>query len=274
MTVGLFVNVLIAVAISLALVMSGAWLIWRRTGNSGWVDTVWTFGLGGVGIVGAFLAPASVEATAWRPVLIAGLVTLWALRLGAHIARRTRGIEDDPRYAKLLEGWGEDAPRQMYLLLQKQALVSIPLAVSILLAAWNPDAAFRTLDLIGVLVLLVGMCGEALADHQLGRFRQDLSNRGRVCDVGLWRWSRHPNYFFEWVCWLAFPLLAAPVSATYAWGWLALAGPLCMYWLLRHVSGVPPLELHMLESRGAAYRAYQARTSPFFPLPPQKEPAQ
>jgi steroid 5-alpha reductase family enzyme len=273
MTIGLLLGVLSSVALALGLVMSGAWLVWRRTGNSGWVDTVWTFGLGGVGIAGAFLAPGSVSATWWRPQLVAGLVALWALRLGVHIARRTRGIKDDPRYAKLMEGWGEDGPWQMYVLLQKQALVSIPLAVSILLAAWNPVATFRPVDLIGVLVLLVGIGGETLADRQLDRFRRDPVNRGRVCDVGLWRWSRHPNYFFEWVCWLAYPLLAVPASVTYPWGWLALAGPLCMYWLLRHVSGVPPLEMHMLESRGAAYRAYQARTSAFFPLPSKNEPA-
>jgi len=253
--------------------MSGAWLIWRRTGNAGWVDTVWTFGVGGVGIAGAFLAPAPVGSTAWRPMLIAGLVVLWALRLGGHIARRTQSKADDPRYAKLVAGWGADAQWQMFLLLQKQALVSISLALSILLAAWNPVTAFRPVDLIGVLALLVGIGGEAVADRQLSHFRRNPANRGRVCDVGMWRWSRHPNYFFEWVCWLAYPLLAVPASSTYAWGWLAVVGPLCMYWLLRRVSGVPPLESHMLESRGADYRAYQARTSAFFPLPPQKEPA-
>jgi steroid 5-alpha reductase family enzyme len=113
----------------------------------------------------------------------------------------------------------------------------------------------------------MAIAGAALADHQLRRFRASPANRGKVCDAGLWRWSRHPNYFFEWLGWIAYPLIAIDITGGYPLGWVAIAGPICMYWLLRHVSGVPPLEEHMLRSRGDAYRRYQARTSAFFPLP-------
>jgi steroid 5-alpha reductase family enzyme len=89
------------------------------------------------------------------------------------------------------------------------------------------------------------------------------------CDVGLWGWSRHPNYFFEWLGWLAYPLLAIDLSGAYLWGWAALLGPACMYWLLVHVSGIPPLEAHMLERRRDEFRAHQARTNAFFPAPPR-----
>jgi steroid 5-alpha reductase family enzyme len=272
MTVYQFVATVAAVALALSAVMAGAWLIWRRSRNSGWVDATWTFGLGAVGIVGA-LSPSALSAVATtRQILVAVLVASWSLRLGLHIANRTARIADDPRYAKLLRAWGANAPRQMFWLLQKQALVSIPLAVSMLVAAWNPVPGLRLQDWFGVLVLVVAIAGEGASDRQMRRFRADPSNRDSICDAGVWSWSRHPNYFFEWLGLLAYPLLAIAPSgygSSYPWGWIALAGPLCMYWLLVHVSGIPPLEAHMLERRGAQYRAYQMRTHAFFPAPPR-----
>lgn len=266
MTSTLFLPALSIISAALAVIMAGAWVLQQRTGNSGWVDTVWTFGLGAVGMVVA-LAPISADETRARQLLVAALVGLWALRLGSHIALRTKGISDDPRYAELIRGWGRHARHEMFWLLQKQALVTIPLALSIFLAAHNPAPALSSRDVLAALILAIAVGGEALADNQLRRFRND-ANDSSVCDVGLWRWSRHPNYFFEWLGWLAYPLLAINPTGDYPWGWLAVGGPVCMYWLLAHVSGIPPLEEHMLRSRGEAYRAYQHRTSAFFPWPP------
>jgi steroid 5-alpha reductase family enzyme len=203
-----------------------------------------------------------------RQALVTALVVYWSLRLGLHIVHRTLRRNDDPRYAKMLDGWGAHASLHMFWLLQKQAIVSIPLALSIILAAQNPLPVLRVQDIVAVLVLLIAIAGEGAADGELRRFRADSANGGRVCDVGLWRWSRHPNYFFEWFGWLAYPLFAIDLIGGYPWGWLALAAPACMYWLLVHVSGVPPLEDHMLERHGEAFRAYQARTNAFFPAPP------
>jgi steroid 5-alpha reductase family enzyme len=255
-------------AVALSAIMAGAWAIQQRTGNSGWVDMVWTFGLGFVGSVAA-LAPLHSEDVLLRQFIVAGLLMVWSLRLGLHIARRTAGITDDPRYAELIRGWGVDARRQMFWLLQKQALVTVPLAMSVLLAAHSPAPELRVQDWLGMTILVVAIAGEAVADRQLRRFRANPANRSKVCDAGLWRWSRHPNYFFEWLGWLAYPVIAIDPSGGYSVGWLAIAGPACMYWLLAHVSGVPPLEAHMLRSRGDAYRAYQARTRAFFPAPPR-----
>jgi len=266
-TATLFLVTVLCVSLALCVGMSLAWVAWQRTRNSGWVDTVWTFSVGIVGLAGAVLPPTGAAALPSRRALVAVFAALWALRLGLHIARRTRGITDDPRYAALLKGWGADAPRQMFLLLQKQALVSIPLGLAMVLAASNPEPALRLQDWLGVVVILVAVAGEAIADSQLRRFAANPANRGKVCDVGLWRWSRHPNYFFEWLGWLAYPLLAI---GAWEWGWVALAAPTCMYWLLAHVSGIPPLEEHMIATRGDAYRAYQAQTSAFFPLPPDR----
>ncbi|WP_379063854.1 DUF1295 domain-containing protein [Mesorhizobium sp. UC22_110] len=275
MTPALFLVTLLCIALALGGGMSLAWLAWRRTKNSGWVDTVWTFSVGLVGLAGALLPPTGSDALASRRAMVAAFTCLWALRLGLHIARRTRGITDDPRYARLLQGWGADAPRQMFVLLQKQALVSIPLGLAMVLAAANPEPALRPQDWLAVAIMAVAIIGEATADAQLRRFAADPANRGpdirgrKVCEIGLWRWSRHPNYFFEWFGWLAYPLLAI---GAWQWGWLALAAPVCMYWVLAYVSGVPPLEEHMLATRGDAYRAYQRRTSTFFPLPPGMKP--
>jgi steroid 5-alpha reductase family enzyme len=262
----LFVGMVAAVTVALGAVMTVAWLIWRSTKNSGWVDTTWTFGLGVTGVAGG-LAPGAAGGLSSRQILVAVLIACWSLRLGFHIAHRTAGIVDDPRYSKLLRGWGADARLQMFLLMQKQAVVSIPLGVSMVIAARNPAPSLGLSDLVGAAVLIIGILGEGLADHELRRFRADPANRGRVCDTGLWSWSRHPNYFFEWLGWLAYPLIA--IGPAYPWGWVALAGPACMYWLLVHVSGIPPLEEHMLEARPEAFRRYQARTSKFFPLPPR-----
>jgi steroid 5-alpha reductase family enzyme len=256
------------VAVALSILMAGAWLAWRISRNSGWVDATWTFGLGAICCLGALVSFSRSHPTS-RQVVVAVLVAFWSLRLGAHIAYRTTQIADDPRYAKLLRGWGAAAPRQMFWLLQKQAVVSIPMAISVILAARNPSPALRVQDLLGVLILFVAIIGETIADTQLRRFRNDPRNRDRVCDVSLWRWSRHPNYFFEWVGWLAYPLFAVDVSGAYPWGWVAIAGPVCMYWLLVHISGIPPLEEHMLERRHDAFRSYQANTSAFFPAPPR-----
>jgi steroid 5-alpha reductase family enzyme len=269
MTGLVFALTVFVVAAALSIIMCVSWAVWLRTRNSGWIDATWTFGLGGTGAVGA-LAPALLSGSVMlRQIVVAAFIGVWSLRLGLHIVRRTARITDDPRYAKLVREWGAEASLQMLLLVQKQALVSVPLALSVLLAAWNPAPGLRLQDLLAVFVLVVAIVGEAVADAQLRRFRAIPANRGHVCDIGLWAWSRHPNYFFEWLGWVAYPLFAIDFGSSYPWGWIAVAGPACMYWLLVHVSGIPPLEEHMLERRHDEFRAYQARTSAFFPAPPR-----
>ena len=261
----LYLEALAAIAVSLSVLMAGAWVVQQRTGNSGWVDTIWTFSLGLVGAGSALWPVAGVSPNA-RQWLVAALVAIWSLRLGVHIAIRTKGITDDPRYAAFAREWGVDSPPRMFIFLQNQGVGSIPLVFAIFVAARFPSDALRLQDYLGALILLAGIAGEALSDTQLKRFREDPANAGRVCDVGLWRWSRHPNYFFEWFGWLAYPVIA--LSTGYVWGWASLLAPIFMYWILVYVTGIPPLEAQMLRSRGDRYRDYQSRTSQFFPLPP------
>jgi steroid 5-alpha reductase family enzyme len=265
-----YLEALIAIALSLSILMALAWVAQQGTGNSGWVDTIWTFSVGLVGAHSALwpVAGASLNARQW---LVAALVAIWSLRLGVHIAIRTAGISDDPRYAAFAAEWGADSPRRMFIFLQNQAFGSIPLVFAIFVAAHVPQGALRLQDDLGALILMVGIAGEGLADAQLQAFRQRPANQGRVCDAGLWRWSRHPNYFFEWLGWFAYPVIAlSPDYASDPWGWASLLAPAFMYWILVHVTGIPPLEAQMLRSRGERYRDYQSRTSAFFPMPPQK----
>jgi steroid 5-alpha reductase family enzyme len=252
-------------AVGLAVWMAIAWAVVQRTGNSGWVDTFWSFGVGIAGVTAA-LAPIDGISPSGRAWIAAALVTFWSLRLGIHIGRRTLKGGDDPRYAQLKREWGDRAPTQLLLFLEIQAAVAFVLAVAILIVAHNP-APLGWLDALGILIALGAIAGEAVADAQLRAFKADPANKGKVCDTGLWSISRHPNYVFETLHWLGYVPLA--VSLAYGWGWLTLAAPLMMYALLRHVSGVPPLEAHMLRSRGDAFRDYQRRVPPFWPSPPR-----
>jgi steroid 5-alpha reductase family enzyme len=266
----LYLEALVLMALALSALMAVAWMVQQRTGNSGWVDTIWTFSVGLVG-AGSALWPVDGAAPNARQGLVAGLVAVWALRLGPHIALRTASITDDPRYAAFAREWGVDSRRKMFIFLQNQGLGSLPLVFAIFVAARFPHPTLRAQDFLGALILLAGIAGEALADAQLKRFRTDPANRDRVCNVGLWRWSRHPNYFFEWFGWLAYPVIAIPFADPlhYPWGFVTLLAPVFMYWILVHVTGIPPLEAQMLRSRGDRFRDYQARTSVFFPLPPK-----
>jgi steroid 5-alpha reductase family enzyme len=262
---------LLFAAVFLSVAMAAAWLVARKPGQSGWTDVFWTFATGAAGVlvaVGFPLAgsrqPPGLPA---RQGLVAALAAIWALRLGLHIAARTRHHGEDPRYAALREEWGPRFPQRMFLFLQIQAAAALLLVISIALAAHNPAPRLGWGDALGVAILVVAIVGEGVADRQLRHFRANPANRGRVCDQGLWSLSRHPNYFFEWLGWTAYAVIALAPDAQPATAWLALIGPIFMYVLLVHVSGVPPLEEHMLKSRGPEFRAYQARVSAFWPIP-------
>ena len=130
-------------------------------------------------------------------------------------------------------------------------------------AEFAADGDHSGLDAAGLAVFAVSMVGESIADRQLARFRADAANRGQVCEAGLWRYSRHPNYFFEWLHWWAYVLFG---YGSPSW-WVTLAGVVLMYLFLTRVTGIPHTERQALASRGDAYRRYQQQTSAFFPLP-------
>jgi steroid 5-alpha reductase family enzyme len=208
--------------------------------------------------------PAPGVARVGVPGLVAALGGGWALRLAWHLwTDRVRGrTAEDGRYAAMRAHWGDKAPARFFWFYQGQALVAVVFSLPML-------AAMRggRLDgwaVAGVIVWLVAVAGEAAADRQLARFRADPANRGRACRHGLWRWSRHPNYFFEWLHWWTYVLIGHGALLT----WL---GPALMLLFLFRLTGIPYTEAQALRSRGEDYRRYQRETSVFFPWPARRD---
>lgn len=261
---------ILAVTAALSAAMAVAWLAQRVTGNGGWVDVIWTFATGAAGVAYALLpAEGGITARGW---LVAAMAGFWAIRLGGHLALRS-AQQEDARYAWFRKEWGQAFHGRMFRFLQVQAAAAALLALSMWLAARNPAAGLGLMDAAGLAVFVIALGGEAVADAQLAAFKADPANRGKVCDRGLWAWSRHPNYFFEWLVWAGFALIATDPAGGWPWGWLALVAPLFMLYLLTRKSGIPPLEDHMARSRGQAWADYKARTSAFLPLPPRRAAA-
>jgi steroid 5-alpha reductase family enzyme len=186
-------------------------------------------------------------------------------RLGVHIVARSLNAGEDPRYRALAEQWGTDFPRRLFWFLQIQAVCAFLLSLATLLAARNPAVFPAITDVIGAAVAILAILGEAWSDSSLARFRARHGSGRNVCAEGAWAWSRHPNYFFQWLSWVGFAIIATDVAGNWPFGWLAWLAPVFIYWLLVHVSGLPPLEKHMLASRGEAFREYQKRVNAFFP---------
>lgn len=254
-------------AVFLAMVMATAWIVQIRTGQGGWADAFWSYGLGIAG-VGVSLVPAGADGWTTRQLIVAVLIGLWGARLGTHIARRAANEKEDARYARLRDEWGDSYRVKMFGFMMLQAGAASLLLLGVLLAARNPAADLGLLDYLAIAVSIVAIAGEALADQQLKGFKASNTQPHQICDVGLWAWSRHPNYFFEWLGWCAWPLFAINLSGEWIWGWGAIIAPLYIYWLLNHVSGVPLVEAHMQRTRPQAFADYARRTSRFFLRPP------
>lgn len=246
----------------LVILFSAAWWRQLRTRNAAIIDAIWAVSLGCVALMYASFSSGDAL-TRWM-IGLGG--SIWGLRLGLHLRRRNAGKPEDPRYRKLRETWGKKANSRMFWLFQLQAVVSTILSLAFAIPASRNDRPSVPILVSACAVWLISVGGEALADRQLARFAAVPSNSGTVCQVGLWRYSRHPNYFFECLHWLAYALLApgAPLA------WLTLIPPLLMAWLLIKVSGLPMLERHLAATR-PGYAAYMRRTSAFVPWPPRRE---
>jgi steroid 5-alpha reductase family enzyme len=268
--IGPIAPVLMLVLVAMTMVMAAAWAVQRAAGNGGWVDVFWTLGTGASCAAAALAPTGAAGGPYWRQVMVAAMVGLWALRLGIYVALRVARGSEDVRYAALRRAWGVAFQRNMLGLVLVQGPASALLAVAVVLAARNPHPGSRVADLLGLAIWLLAVVGEGAADGQMKRFKADPAHAGQVCDRGLWAWSRHPNYLFEFVGWLAYPVIAFDPARP--WSLTALIAPALMFVLLRFGTGVPPLEAAMLASKGEAYRRYQARVSPFLPRPPRARP--
>ncbi|MBB3226479.1 steroid 5-alpha reductase family enzyme [Luteibacter sp. Sphag1AF] len=242
-------------------VMSAGWAWQRAHQNAGIVDVLWA---SCVGASAVWLAIVGDGAPTPR-IALTILGGLWGARLAWHLARRVLGEDEDGRYRNLREHW-QGNQWKFFAFFQFQAWLVMLFALPFVSVATNPETRMP-LVVLAVLVWLLGVLGEAVADAQLAHFRAVPAHRGRTCRDGLWRYSRHPNYFFEWLHWFAYVLLAA---GSPLW-WLAWSGPVVMFVFLRWLSGIPFTEKRALQSRGDDYRAYQRSTPMLFPWFPKKE---
>ncbi len=239
------------------------YLLARRLDNYGIVDIAWSY---------AFAALAAFYALAgsgWGPrrALVATLAGLWSLRLGTHLFVRVAHHHpvEDARYGQLRRDWAGNFGPKMFGFFQLQAASVVLLGIAFLVSAQNPAPRLHPLEVAGALLWLAALAGEALADAQLAAFKRDPAHRGQVCATGLWRYSRHPNYFFEWLIWVGFFVVALASPG----GWAAAVGPIVILYLLLRVTGIPLTEEQSVRRKGDAYRRYQQTTSAFVPWFPR-----
>jgi steroid 5-alpha reductase family enzyme len=240
------------------------WCLSRKLDNYSFVDVTWSYGL-------AVLAPMYALLTNGyepRQALATGMGMIWSLRLGTYLFFRIKRHHphEDVRYQVLRKKWEGKLGSRFFLFFQAQALLVVPLSFPVLLACINDRPELHPLEILGAAVWLLGLTGEAVADRQMQRFKADPANRGKVCTAGLWRYSRHPNYFFESVVWWGFWIFACGSP----WGWTTLYAPLLILHFLLRVTGIPLTEQCAIESKGDAYRDYQKTTSAFVPWFPKK----
>ncbi|HVA99337.1 MAG TPA: DUF1295 domain-containing protein [Bacteroidia bacterium] len=248
---------LIAVCFVLFLV----WLIQIKIKNAGIVDIFWSYNFPIIVLIYYFLGNGFEQ----RKMLIATMVIIWGARLGTYLLVRifSHLHTEDGRYKQLRQDWAPNVNFRFLLFFQTQALSNVILSIPFLLICINPDPKINLLEYIGFALWLISIIGESVADRQLQLFKKNSDNKNKVCDKGLWNYSRHPNYFFEWMIWVSYFVFA--LSSPY--GWISIICPLSMLFLLFKVTGIPMTEEQAIRSKGDAYKAYQRTTSSFIPLP-------
>ena len=256
-----FLHFLLLCWVVSAVAMGLVWAMAMRVRNVGYVDVAWAALLALCALLAGAFAPGSEVARA----LVAFFGSIWGARLSLHLLARVLHEPEDGRYVALRERWN-GSPARFFVFFQMQALVVVLFCVPFYAAAANPGDASLGWLLAALACWLAAVGGESLADRQLAAFRADPDNRGHTCRSGLWAWSRHPNYFFEWLHWFTYVLLSIG-SPWLAW---SLVGPAVMLLFLYRVSGIPWTEAQSLRSRGEDYRQYQREVSAFVPLPPRR----
>lgn len=256
----LFPAILLGAFLCCAL-MFGLWKVQERTQNAGIVDFGWSACM-------ALLAVHSMlvgEGDDYRRILVGSLGGIWGTRLALHLFYdRVLDKPEDGRYLRLRAHWGSRANSNFLWFFQAQALLAVVLGLPFFLGAQAGQIGLRAL--LGAWLWLIAIVGETVADRQLANWRKDPNNKGRTCRSGLWRYSRHPNYFCEWLIWCSFAIVALDAPH----GYIGLIAPAIMLYLILYVSGVPYNEAQALASRGDDYREYQRTTNRFVPWLPRE----
>lgn len=244
-------------------IMVGVWVHYLINKRVSVVDIGWGLSFFAIGL---FLFVMNSESWLLR-LPLAVMVLVWSGRLTLHLLARFGTRRDDARYALLLERWGQGLlDLKILMFFTFQGIVLLFLSLPFYLVVASGATELTPLHPFSILLFGFALWGETLADRQLASFKKTHSGE-EVCDRGLWRYSRHPNYFFEWCIWISFALYAWPSPG----GWLALLSPVTMFVLLTRISGIPPAEEAALKHYGESYRSYQRRTSAFFPWFPRGE---
>lgn len=239
------------------------WWVQHRTANGGYADVVWAYGVGAVSLLYLWAGEG-----VWLVRLVAAvLLGFWSWRLGSYILMRVLGEAEEGRYRAMREALGQRIGLFHFFFFLGQGLLAWLFALPAFVISGHDGPVQPVWLLLGGLVGVVALIGESTADRQLAQFRDDPANHGKTCREGLWRYSRHPNYFFEWLHWFSYPLLAVGAPGA-MWLWLA---PLLMWLFLWFVTGIPYTERQALKSRGEDYRRYQRTTSAFFPWRPRHD---
>ncbi len=256
----------------MAVMMYLLWLFQRRHGDAGIVDVGWSYGIGLLALFYVLTLPQA-NARSW---LLLALALLWSVRLGTYLLLdRIVGKPEDGRYQNLRRSWGRHFQLKLFFFYQIQGAADSLLSIPFLLCLFYLHDPLGLWDMLAALTVLASVAGETIADSQLARFRRDPANRGKTCRTGLWRYSRHPNYFFEWLHWMAYPIMAVPLllSGHYLLYAATFLSALTILWLVLKVTGIPPTEAQALRSRGDDYRRYQQETSAFIPWFPKTSPS-
>ncbi len=239
------------------------WLIHLAIRNAAIVDVGWALCLALLAIYYAFAGPGYTA----RKFAMAAMVGFWGFRLAGYLLfARVIGHPEEGRYVQLRKEWKRHLGLRFLFFFEFQALLDVVLSAPFLIASLNADAPLGFLEKFGAGIWLVAMIGEAVADTQLHKFKQNPANAGKTCRAGLWKYSRHPNYFFEWLIWVGYAVFALGSP----WGWIGLISPALILYFLLGVTGIPATEAQALRSRGDEYRDYQRTTSSFVPWFPKK----
>ncbi len=256
-------TLLICCAVLLFATFFLTWWLAEKIQNVSIVDVTWA----GSFFPLALLYSTALNGFAVRKVLLLTLVGLWSLRLAAYLYRRIQSHhpDEDSRYASLRKKWGNEASPRFLIFFMVQAVSVLLLSAPLFLIANNSSEIVNVWEILALLLWVVAWMGEISSDRQLHAFRSEKQNKGRVCRTGWWKYSRHPNYFFEWLIWCSYGLWASCAVG----GWPGLFAPLLILVSLLFLTGIPPSEKQSLLSRGEDYRRYQASTSRFVPWFPR-----
>lgn len=245
--------------IACCVIMFFVWVWSYRIKNAGVVDIFWSYNFPVMAIILLLLAPGFET----RKLLICAMVVIAGGRLGTHLAVRVLKHlrQEEPRYAQIRKEWGGNAEVKMAFFFQVQALSNVLLAIPFFIITLNTTPQLNIFEYAGAGLWLISVVGEAIADAQLAAFKRNPANKGKVCDIGLWGYSRHPNYFFEWLMWVSYFIFA--LGSPY--GYIAIISPAIILYLLLKVTGIPMTEEQSIRTKGDAFRAYQKRVSVFVP---------